>query len=132
MTSKPLTIGRLAKKAEINIETVRYYQRIGIINEPPKPVQGYRVYPSESIDRLHFIKRAKRLGFSLQEVAELLQLGDGRCEDVRHRAEDKLTTIEQQINDLKQLSNTLKVLISTCQTGTNNVHCPIVKALTKS
>lgn len=129
--SKALTIGTLATKAEVNIETIRYYQRIGLIDEPIKPVQGYRIYPTESINRLLFIKRAKRLGFNLQEVAELLQLGDGKCTDVRHRAEDKLITIEQQISDLQKLTSTLKALIHSCKSESSNTSCPMIDTLTK-
>ncbi len=75
--SKPLTIGFLAGAAEVNVETVRYYQRFGIIDEPLKPFDGYRVYPPETVGRIRFIKRAKQLGFSLKEISELLELGDG-------------------------------------------------------
>jgi len=128
--SKPLTIGFLARAAEVNIETIRYYQRVGLIQEPKKPVTGYRVYPVETIDRVKFIKRAKALGFSLKEIIELLVLGDGHCGDVRHRAEDKLNHIDLQIRDLKKLRKILAILIKTCQTDTDKAHCPIVETLT--
>jgi MerR family mercuric resistance operon transcriptional regulator len=127
--NKPLTIGHLARAAEVNIETVRYYQRVGLIQEPKKPTTGYRVYSNEIVDRLKFIKRAKDLGFSLKEIIELLELGDGRCRDVQLRAEQKRTLIDQQISDLKKLRKTLDNLIKTCQTETNKVHCPIVETL---
>ena len=71
MTDKPLTIGQLARSAGVNVETVRYYQRIGLIGEPPKPRQGYRSYPPATADRIRFIKRAQGLGFSLKEIALL-------------------------------------------------------------
>ncbi len=128
--NKTLTIGYLARAAEVNIETVRYYQRVGLIQEPKKPTTGYRIYPNEIVDRLKFIKRAKDLGFSLKEIIELLELGDGRCRDVQLRAEQKRTLIDQQISDLKKLRKTLGNLIKTCQTETNKVHCPIVETLT--
>jgi len=130
--AKPLTIGFLARAAEVNIETVRYYQRFGIIDEPPKPFDGYRVYPSEAIDRLRFIKRAKQLGFSLKEIAELLDLGDGHCEDIRLRAEEKRTQVEEQINDLKKLKMTLDTLINSCQSDNGTAHCPIVETLVQN
>lgn len=127
--SKPLTIGHLASVTGVNVETVRYYQRFGIISEPKKPAKGYRIYPPDTVDRIRFIKRAQQLGFSLQEIAELLQLGEGHCDDVRRRAEEKQAHIDIQINDLKKLRNTLDKLIKTCQTDNDPIHCPIVETL---
>ena len=127
--SKPLTIGQLARKAEVNIETIRYYQRLGIITEPQKPEQGYRIYPPQSVDRILFIRRAKQLGFSLKEIAELLELGDGHCDDVRLRAEQKQNQINKQIQDLQNLQQTLNQLIQTCQQEQTKTHCPIVESL---
>ncbi len=128
--SKALTIGRLAQAAGVNIETIRYYQRFGLMTEPDKPVEGYRIYPFEYIARLRFIKHAKNLGFSLKEITELLQLGDGQCDDVRSRAEQKRAQIEQQINDLQKLRNTLNTLIDACHTDHDAGHCPIIETLT--
>jgi len=128
--NKPLTIGHLARATEVNIETVRYYQRIGLVAEPVKPAQGYRIYPVETIDRIRFIRRAQQLGFKLQEIAELLQLGDGQCDDVRSRAEQKRAQIDQQISDLKNLRKTLNALIKTCQSDHDSGHCPIIETLT--
>jgi len=129
---KPLTIGRLADSSGVNIETIRYYQRIGIINEPDKPREGYRIYPPADIERILFIKRAQQLGFSLKEIADLLELGDGHCSDIRHQAELKCDHIKQQINDLQKLQQTLETLIDTCHTDDTNMHCPIVETLTSS
>lgn len=128
--AKPLTIGHLARSSGVNVETVRYYQRFGIIDEPPKPVDGFRVYPKETIDRILFIRRAKELGFSLQEIAELLQLGEGHCDDIRQRAEEKQTHIDKQIKDLRKLRTTLDTLIKACQSDSDSMHCPIVETLT--
>jgi len=127
--AKPLTIGHLARATGVNIETVRYYQRFGIVSEPAKPAAGYRVYPPSTVDRILFIRRAKELGFSLGEIAELLDLGDGHCEDVRHHAEEKRTHIDQQIKDLKGLRKTLDKLIRDCQTDSDSMVCPIVETL---
>lgn len=127
---KSLTIGHLARKVGVNIETVRYYQRVSLIQEPQKPPTGYRVYPPETVDRIKFIKRAQTLGFSLQEIAELLDLGDGHCADVRVRAEEKRAHIDRQITDLKNLRTTLGDLIKTCRAGSGQAHCPIVENLT--
>ena len=130
MKNKPLTIGFLAKAADVNIETVRYYQRIGLISEPDKPSQGYRIYPKETLNRIKFIKRAQQLGFSLQEIDELLDLGEGHCDDVRRRAEQKCTQINNQIKDLKKLHFTLSKLINSCQQNTKTNHSAIVETLT--
>lgn len=129
MKQKPLTIGNLAKAAEVNVETVRYYQRVNLIVEPDKPLQGYRIYPDDTLKRIQFIKRAQQLGFSLKEIAELLQLGEGQCEDVRHLAESKRNQIDKQINDLQNLKKTLNQLISCCKTDNKENHCAIVEAL---
>jgi len=126
---KPLTIGYLARAAEVNVETVRYYQRFGIIDEPQKPIDGYRIYPTETVDRIRFIKRAQQLGFSLKEIAELLDLGDGHCDDVRLRAEEKQAHIDAQIKGLRKLRKTLDKLIKACQSDSNTAHCPIVETL---
>jgi len=126
---RPLTIGQLAKQANVNIETIRYYQRLGIIKEPIKPEQGYRIYPDDHIKRILFIRRAKQLGFSLKEIAELLDLGDGRCDDVRQRAEEKQTQIDIQIKDLQKLKITLSHLIKSCHQKKKTGHCAIVEAL---
>ncbi len=129
INKKTLTIGHLARAAGVNIETVRYYQRVALIQEPPKPLEGYRHYPADTVDRIKFIKRAQQLGFSLKEIAELLELGNKRCMDVRTRAEEKRAHIDQQINDLKKLRKTLDDLIKACQTDNDTAHCPIVETL---
>ena len=131
MAQTPITIGRLAKAAEVNVETIRYYQRVGLITEPVKPLEGFRVYPDETIKRIRFIKRAQKLGFSLQDIAHLLELGDGHCDDVREQAEQKLEQIEMQINDLESMRATLKKLISECSAGNESGCCPIVQSLTE-
>lgn len=134
MSIKNLTIGFLAKAADVNIETIRYYQRIKLIEEPVKPTQGYRTYPATTLTRIKFIKRAQQLGFSLAEITELLTLGEGSCSDVRERAEEKRNQIDIQINDLNNLRNTLTELINSCQSGSQsgagNSHCAIVETLT--
>jgi len=130
--SQDLTIGRLAEAAGVNVETIRYYQRIGLIEEPKKPQQGFRKYSDEALGQLQFIKRAQQLGFSLQEIAELLELGDGHCRDVRIRAEKKRDKIEKQIKDLQALQSTLNQLIQACHSGKGRKKCPIVETLLDS
>lgn len=129
MRSKALTIGRLAKSADVNVETVRYYQRVGLIKEPPKPADGYRRYPDETVNRIRFIKRAQQLGFTLNEITELLSLGDGMCADVRKRAEQKRHQIDAQIKDLQALRRTLNELIDACGSSREAAPCPIVETL---
>ncbi len=124
-----LTIGRLAAAAAVNVETVRYYQKIGLLHEPKKPKQGFRKYPNTAVEQIKFIKRAQQLSFSLQEIAELLELGEGNCRDVRIRAEQKRDKIEKQIQDLQNLKKTLSKLINACQTGNSKPNCPIVESL---
>lgn len=126
---KGLTIGQLAQAAGVNVETVRYYQRVALITEPVKPVAAYRYYSLDTVDRICFIKRAQQLGFSLKEIAELLELGEGSCADVRVRAEKKRAHIDQQIQGLKSLRQTLDTLIKTCQDDKRPSHCPIIETL---
>lgn len=125
-----LTIGFLAKAAMVNIETIRYYQRTGLIEQPKKPAHGYRTYSSETLKRIKFIKRAQQLGFSLKEIDELLQLGEGNCHDVRLRAEQKRLQIDIQIKDLQKLRTTLSELISACHENSEPNNCAIVETLT--
>jgi MerR family mercuric resistance operon transcriptional regulator len=132
MKPETLTIGRLARAAGVNVETIRYYQRVGLIEEPSKPAEGFRRYPPEAWARIVFIKRAQRLGFNLDEIRELLELGDGHCADVRSRAEEKRAQIEAQIGDLTAMRDTLNELIRACLAGSEDAHCPIVESLANS
>ena len=127
---RPLTIGRLAKAAGVNVETIRYYQREGLLAEPEKPLQGYRVYPPETVARLHFIKRAKELGFTLREIRELLALGDGHCHEVQLLAQEKAGQIEARLRDLEAMLSALRDLLSRCGSeGEGATHCGLVDAL---
>jgi MerR family mercuric resistance operon transcriptional regulator len=123
-----LTIGKLAKQAGVTIETIRYYQRIGLLREPDKPFNGYRHYPGDAIARIRFIKRAQQSGFALKEIAELLSLDSGHCEDVRKIAEQKRQQITEQINDLTALLNVLDSLIEGCKFETSFEHCSLIDA----
>jgi len=129
MALKGITIGTLARKAGVNIETIRYYQRRGLLAEPAKPVEGYRLYPLEAIQRILFIKRAQRLGFSLEEIINLLHLGEGSCSDVKGVAMQKLTLIEDRLNDLDRMRKTLLDLVQRCDSGQNQDGCPLVASL---
>ncbi len=132
MTEQPFTIGRLAKKAGVNIETIRHYQRVGLVTEPTKPVSGYRIYPDKYIARLQFIKRAKKVGFSLREIIELLALDDAHCADVRHLAEDKRNKIVEQIQELGAIKNVLDNMINACKGSEQKHYCAMFEALSAS
>ena len=128
---KSLTIGHLARAAGVSVETVRYYQRVGLVQEPQKPQAGYRVYSPETVDRIKFIKRAQPLGFSLQEIAELIELGESACDHVRLRAEARREQIDVQIQELEDLRQTLDQLIEQCHSKEKDRPCPIVRKLSR-
>ncbi len=124
-----LTIGKLAKQANVTIETIRYYQRKGLLDEPVKPDTGYRQYPTEAIARIRFIKRAQQSGFTLKEISDLLSLDSGHCEDVRKMAEQKRRQIDDQLKDLTALRQVLDNLVKGCQTDPSTEHCSLINAL---
>ena len=124
-----LTIGKLAQKAKVNVETIRYYQRVGLLKEPEKPAYGYRCYPADDIARIHFIKRAQQLGFTLKEIAELLSLDDRHCTDVWALAKQKRDKIDQQIRDLQSMRKALNDLVEACQRDPSSSHCSVIDAL---
>ncbi len=124
------TIGALARAADVNVETVRYYARRGLLKLPPKPAGGVRRYPPDAADRLRFIRRAKQLGFTLTEIRELLSINVGRCQDVRERAVRKRAQIEAQLRDLNALKKTLDQLIVSCRGERQSLPCPIIATLT--
>ncbi len=117
MSGEGLTIGRLAREAGVNVETVRYYQRRGLLPEPPRPAGGIRRYPHATVARIRFIKRAQRLGFTLTEIGELLSLGDGHCDEVQALARRKCAAIEARIRDLETMAVALRALLSQCEGG---------------
>lgn len=131
MSERALTIGRLARTAGVNVETIRYYQRRHLVIEPPRPVQGYRYYPRETIDRVRFIKRAQRLGFTLREIGELLKLSDGHCADVHTLAEAKCQRIRAQLRELEALHESLQRLLHCCEDDGEATaeRCPLIDAL---
>ena len=133
MTNKvaPLTIGRLAKACEVNIETIRHYQRQDLITEPLKPESGFRHYPLETIDRVKFIKRAQKLGFALKEIQQLLMLGGEHCEDVQALAMEKRKFVENQIEGLLTIKSVLDDLICSCQNDSHEAHCAFIDALSQ-
>lgn len=128
--NRPLTIGRLADAAGVNVETIRYYQRRGLLDEPSKPLGGQRRYAAAAAKRVRFIKRAQLLGFTLAEVEELLRLDDGQsCRETRVLAEEKLAVIEHRIAGLARMRRLLKGLIAACRSGERPRSCPIIATL---
>ncbi len=131
-STKKLTIGKLAEQASVSVETIRYYQRMQLLNEPVKPAQGYRVYPESDIARLRFIKRAQQLGFTLKEIRELMTLGDGHCHEVQGLAKNKLVLIEARLVDLENMRSALTELVDRCKLNPENAHCAIINTLGNS
>jgi Hg(II)-responsive transcriptional regulator len=132
---RSLTIGRAAKLAELGVETLRFYERQGLIAPPPRTASGYRQYPQEVVARLRFIQRAKALGFTLGEIKELLSLrfspSADRC-DIKARAEAKLAAIEAKLQDLKRMKGALEGLTQACAETASARGCPILEALEDS
>lgn len=126
------TIGRLAKRVGVNIQTVRYYERRRLLSPTARKPSGYRLYGDDALKRLRFIKNAQSLGFTLQEIAELLSLrvsSAARCGDVQKKAQVKLTHVETKVRDLRALARALQGLIRTCRAGQPTDRCPILKSL---
>jgi Hg(II)-responsive transcriptional regulator len=127
-----LTIGRLAKEAGIGIETVRFYERQGLIAPPPRTDSNYRMYPEEEITRLKFIKRAKNLGFTLNEIKELLALRHdphATKADVKERTHVKIEDVTKKIRDLTRIKEALEHLYDACDGHGPLDQCPILEAL---
>lgn len=125
-----LTIGKLAKAAGVNVETIRYYQRRGLLVEPAKPLGGHRRYPDEMVKRLRFIKRAQALGFTLTEVGGLLTLDEScACSETRALAARKLALIKQKMADLAAMRHVLGGLLQQCDEGDGGAICPIIEVL---
>lgn len=125
------TIGQVAVKADVNVETVRFYERKGLIDQPSAPLGGgFRKYDDTVVSRIRFIKRAQKLGFTLAETAELLDMSKvGACDDVRVKAELKLDEVATKIKDLQRMKRALKGVISSCAERSSLEPCPILSAL---
>ena len=123
------TISKVAKELGINIESIRFYERRGLIQQPPKPEQGYRHYPEETVNRIRFIKRSQELGFTLDEIVHLVQLNDQPCGQVQELAEHKLTTVQEKIANLRHLEQALIELVAQCHSNQDDNHCPIIDSL---
>ena len=128
-----LTIGRLAELGGVNLETVRYYERRGLLPKPPRTQAGYRQFSPETAQRLRFIKRAQELGFSLEEIRDLLALRvePGNCVDVRARAQAKIADIEEKMKTLAAMKSTLRNLVNQCEHSASG-ECVILASLEDS
>jgi MerR family transcriptional regulator, mercuric resistance operon regulatory protein len=126
---KAMTIGILARTTGVHVETIRFYQRRGLMPQPKRPPAGARRYGEEAAARLRFIKRAQDIGFTLGEVAELLRLERG-CRDAHDLATAKLATIERRLADLSRMRKTLRKLVARCEVG-ESANCPIIEALAR-
>ena len=127
-----VTRGEAARRAGVGVETIRFYERKGLLGITPKDSSGYRRFGEGDISRIRFIRRAKELGFSLSEIRELLDLrvGKGRtCEEVRARAEEKMRDIAQRIESLKKMDSALRRLAALCTRGGPSGDCPLLDAL---
>lgn len=134
--TQSMTIGNLAKKTGIGVETIRFYEREGLL---PRPVRlagsGYRQYPPENVQRIVFIRQAKDLGFSLKEIKELLSLRattKAKCGSVKSKAERKIANVEKKIADLTSIKSALETLIAKCDAEKPTSECPILEALVEN
>lgn len=127
-----LTIGQVAKAAAVNIQTVRYYERRGLLPPPARTPSGYRQYAGDIVARLRFIRHAQELGFSLQEIRELLALRarhESACGAVERKARRKIAIVEQRIRDLRRIAGTLERLAAECEARRPTSDCPILEVL---
>jgi len=126
------TIGQLSRSSGTGVETIRYYEREGLISEPPRRASGYRQYPEDALSRLRFIRHAKALGFSLKDIKELLELRvtpGTTCADIRKRAETKIADVRVKLETLRQIEQALVKLTATCGGRGPISDCPILDAL---
>lgn len=124
------TIGQLAHATGVNVETVRYYHRIGLLAAPDRAYGAIRRYSTDSLQRLRFIKRAQRIGFTLEEIASLLKLADGtHCAETKSLAELKLNIVRQKLKDLKLIETALKDFVTACTQAPSEQKCPIIASL---
>ena len=128
-----LTISKLAHEAGVNVETIRFYQRRGLLVEPDKPPGGIRRYGKDDVARVLFIKAAQRIGFTLDEIEQLLKLDDGmHCSGARAIAERKLEVVRERLADLQRIEAALTQLIGRCEASRGKVSCPLIEALQPS
>jgi MerR family mercuric resistance operon transcriptional regulator len=126
-----MTIGALAKAAGVHVETVRYYQRRGLVDEPKRQPGSVRRYDTDAVKRLRFVRRAQELGFTLEEIKSLIQLGDApNCRGARNLAARKLDLVNVRLADLRRMQEALRGLVAQCDTGRKR-SCPIIDSLSE-
>lgn len=134
--TKSLSIGKLARASGVHVETLRYYERRGLLPRPPRAASGYRRYPADAVRRVRFIRKAQALGFSLREIEGLLDLrvgSNGRhCREVREIAEGKIAEVDAKIKDLRSMNRVLARLVRDCRARRATAACPILDALRES
>ena len=131
-TENKMKIGKLAERSGVSAQTIRYYERSGLLPQPTRTISGYRVYSNDAVLRLNFIKHAQILGFSLGEIQELLLLRTQQgatCADIVQRAYQKIGTIDKKIEDLQRIKGALKTLVATCPGCVPMNECRLVEAL---
>src|SRR5947208_17163548 len=127
-----LTIGQVARAADVNVQTIRYYERRGLVTTPRRTPSGYRQYAEDAVSRLRFIKHAQELGFSLQEIQDLLGLRvrhAAACDAVERKTRQKIDVVQQKIRDLQRMKRTLERLAAACAARRPTDDCPILEAL---
>ena len=130
--SQSLTIGTFARVAGVNVETIRFYQRKGLLPEPDKPYGSIRRYGTSDVARVQFVKSAQRLGFSLDEISRLLLLDDGtHCDEARELGEKKLANVRGKLADLQRIEAVLASLVERCRTTQGKISCPLIASLVK-
>lgn len=130
MDKDQLSIGAFAQAADVNVETIRFYQRKGLLPQPTKLYGSIRRYDTTDVARMRFIKSAQRLGFALNEVAGLLRLDDGaHCDEARLLGEQKLADVRAKLADLRRIESILAALVVDCCESTGTVSCPLISAL---
>lgn len=132
MGSRTLRSGEVAAAAGVNVETLRYYERRGILEDPRPRPSGYREYPTDAVQIVRFVKRAQELGFSLEVIQELLELRDDTsrsCGDVRRIATEKIDEIEDRLRSLRAMKRALAKLVASCDSEASSRECPILEAL---
>ncbi|HLQ57947.1 MAG TPA: MerR family transcriptional regulator [Gemmatimonadales bacterium] len=128
----PLTIGQVASAADVNVQTIRYYERRGLFPTPRRTPAGYRQYADDAVARLRFIKHSQELGFSLQEIQELLGLRvrhGAACDVIERKTRQKIDVVQQRIRDLQRMKRTLERLAAACAVRRPTADCPILEVL---
>ena len=125
------TIGALARRTSVKVETIRYYERVGLLSPTTRSVGGHRLYEEDGISRMRFIRRCRELGFTVDDIREMLRMVDGKemtCADIEALARHRLGDIRERISDLRRMERSLRNTLSKCKDGTST-HCPIIDSL---